>query len=149
MMVRQNKTRIGKVCAVALLVGANAAFAAQATLYASDDSTVFGDGPGTNRLLSSNGDGVHSAGCGDGLLNDFVWELTLDTSMPNVVADVAWVGGDKLSNLSRCGAGFHHTQQLFRHPSWSRRSPSKPRRYRDEQSFLQPTLGGERSYFAE
>ncbi|RKX38529.1 MAG: hypothetical protein DRP64_15570, partial [Verrucomicrobia bacterium] len=131
--------------------------------------------PGSTRLLSSNGDGIHSAGCSDGLLiedcsfegmpddginihgrggpiisnvtdtvkwvgmqrpafyaagdeiqilnnaaggirgnailldavrlNDYVWEITLDHPMPDVYADPAWVNGDKLSNLSRCGQG--------------------------------------------
>jgi len=131
--------------------------------------------PGSNRLISTNGDAVHSAGCSDGLLiencnfvgmpddginihgrggpmisnvtdtvkwvgmqrqafyaagdeiqilnnaaggirgnaillnavrlNDFVWELTLDRPMPDVFADPAWVNGDKLNHISRCGQG--------------------------------------------
>ena len=131
--------------------------------------------PGSNRLLSTNGDCVHSAGCSDGLLiencsfagmpddginihgrggpiisnvtdtvkwvgmqrpafyaagdeiqilnnaaggirgnailldavrlNDYVWEITLDRIIPDVFADIAWVNGDKLNPISRCGQG--------------------------------------------
>ncbi len=139
------------------------------------DGLQVGLKPGSNRLLSTNGDAVHSAGCSDGLLiencnfegmpddginihgrggpiisnvtdtvkwvgmqrpafyaagdeiqilnnaaggirgnailldavrlNDFVWEITLDSPMPDVFADPAWVNGDKLNHISRCGQG--------------------------------------------
>ncbi|MEN8255492.1 MAG: glycosyl hydrolase family 28-related protein, partial [Verrucomicrobiota bacterium] len=139
------------------------------------DGLVVGLKPGSNRLLSTNGDCVHAGGCTDGLLienchfegmpddginihgrsglvisnvtdtvkwigmqrpaiyaiddvvqfmnnteggirgtailtsavklNDYVWEITLDTPMPDLMADIAWVDCDKFNDLSRCGQG--------------------------------------------